>query len=167
MGKDPADPRREAWKLLLRAYRLVIDRLEEELLAGRGLPLSWYDVLVQLAATPDRRLSMKHLAHSVLLSPSGVTRLVDRMEDAGFVERRHCPQDRRMWFVLLTDAGFRELRDSAPLHLSGIEEHFTQHLTEAEAETLVVLLARIIEGLQGSSPPLAGATSAPLEPPTS
>lgn len=166
MAKDVPDRRLEAWKSFLRAYRLLVDRLEEELLTGRGLPLSWYDVLVQLEAAPERRLSMKHLARSVLLSPSGVTRLIDRMEDAGFVKRWHCPQDRRMWFVLLTDAGARELQDSAPLHLRGIEEHFTRHLTEAEAETLALGLSRMIEALQPSTP-IAEPESAGLQPPSS
>jgi DNA-binding MarR family transcriptional regulator len=148
MGDQPDKTRLASWKAFLKAYRGVLDRLEEELLTGRGLSLSWYDVLVQLAGAPDRRLSMRQLAESVLLSPSGVTRLVDKMEDAGFVARMRCPHDRRIWFVILTDAGLEELRSSAPMHLEGVERHFARHLSKAEANMLTTALTRMSDALQ-------------------
>ncbi|WP_242424620.1 MarR family winged helix-turn-helix transcriptional regulator, partial [Frankia sp. EI5c] len=95
-----------AWRRLLRAHAHVTRLLEAELDAAHQLPLAYYDVLVQLSEAPNHQLRMSELAHRVLLSRSGLTRLVDRMERDGLVERRACPSDARGTLATLTEAGF-------------------------------------------------------------
>lgn len=136
-----------AWRSFLTAHARVTEVLERELLAERGLPLTWYDVLVQLNEAPDRRLRMHELASRVLLSRAGLTRLVDRMTTAGYVERVPCPDDRRGTFVAITPAGRQQNVDSAPCHLSGVREHFTRHLTDQELATLETGFDRVLESL--------------------
>ncbi len=133
----------DAWKALLSTQRALLDRLGEELRLEHGLPLSWYDVLVQLNSSAGRRLRMNELAASVLLTPSGLTRLVDRLEGEGLVRRESCPTDRRGAEVVLTEEGHARLRDASPTHLRGIERHFARHLSDDDAETLLTALHRI------------------------
>ncbi|MFP4312021.1 MAG: MarR family winged helix-turn-helix transcriptional regulator [Nitriliruptoraceae bacterium] len=134
-----------AWRAFLESYAVTLDLLERELKVGAELPLTWYDVLVQLAEAPDGRLRMQDLADAVLLSKSGVTRLVDRMERSGLVERTRCADDRRGTFAALTPAGRERLRGAAPTHLAGVQAHFAAHLDDQEAATLARLLSRIAE----------------------
>ncbi len=133
------------WRLFLRAHATVIRDLETELLVEQGLPLSFYDVLVQLVEAPGRRLRMTELADRVMLSRSGLTRLVDRLARAGLVERQACEGDARGTFTVLTDAGVERLRKAAPTHLRGIEEHMTSRLAPEELAELGDLLSRLLE----------------------
>ena len=139
------DQRLETWKLFLESYRRVLDTLDDDLKAKQGLPLAWFDVLAQLFSAPERRLRMSQLASSILLSKSGLTRLVDRMEAEGLVERASSPTDRRGSFAVLTPRGEQAFRAAAPVHLDGVQRHFGRHLTEAEAKTL----ARAFEKIRG------------------
>src|SRR5919205_752780 len=123
---DPAQL--SAWRLLLEAHATTTELLEHELVVERGLPLSRYDVLLNLAESPDGRLRMQELSASVLLSKSGLSRVVDRMEESGLVRRERSEDDRRGWFAVLTDHGRSTLRRAAPVHLRGIQEHFARHL---------------------------------------
>lgn len=134
-----------AWSLFLQTHRRVLDQLADELEAQRGLSLPWYDVLIQLYKAPEHRLRMNDLAGSVLLSKSGLTRLIDRMEKAGLVERASCPSDRRGWFAVLTPRGEEVFKEAAPVHLDGIARHFTDHLTPNEARAMVDAFERILE----------------------
>ncbi len=136
------------WRAFLRAHARVMERLERELEDGHGMALSWYDVLVQLSEAPAGRLRMNDLARAVLLSRAGLTRLVDRMASAGMVEREACEQDRRGTFVVMTPDGRSALRRAAPLHLRGVQEHFTDLVTAAELETLEAALGRIASRLE-------------------
>ncbi len=136
----------QAWRAFLGAHAAVMRALEDDL-PEDGLPLSWYDVLVQLEAA-GVPLRMQELADRLVLSRSGVTRLIDRMEAAGLVERQPCPTDRRGTFAALTDAGGRRLREESPGHLEGIQRHFARHLTEDEARALSSALGRIGSALQ-------------------
>jgi DNA-binding MarR family transcriptional regulator len=146
---DPAQL--AAWRLLLEAHATVTELLEHELVAERGLPLSRYDVLLNLAEAPGGRLRMQELSSSVLLSKSGLSRLVDRMVEAGLVRRERCEDDRRGWFAVLTDQGRSALRRAAPVHLRGIHEHFTRHLTPDEIQTVTAALARVVAAARASS----------------
>lgn len=101
----PSDWRIEVWRSFLRAHSQVVRRLERDLTAEAGLPLAWYDVLLQLAEAPDRRLRMAELADSVLLSRSGLTRLVDRLQAAGLVQRGADERNRSIVTVEATEAG--------------------------------------------------------------
>jgi DNA-binding MarR family transcriptional regulator len=87
---------------------------------------------------------MQELSASVLLSKSGLSRLVDRMVEAGLVRRERCQDDRRGWFAVLTDQGRSALRRAAPVHLRGIQEHFARHLEPAEVEVLTAALSRVM-----------------------
>jgi DNA-binding MarR family transcriptional regulator len=135
-----------AWEAFLRAHATVVRRLEAELLAEHDLPLAWYDVLVQLAQAADRQLRMSELADRVLLSRSGVTRLVDRMAADGLVARQSCPTDQRGTLAVLTPAGLDRLRAASGTHLRGVREHVTDRLTDEELSTLAGLLSRLLPG---------------------
>jgi DNA-binding MarR family transcriptional regulator len=110
--------------------------LEVELLAEQDLPLASYDVLVQLAEAPDRRLRMTELADAVLLSRSGVTRLVDRLEKGGLVARCPVESDGRGVAARLTDAGLDRLRTASRTHLRGVAHHFVNRLDEPDLRVL-------------------------------
>lgn len=138
------DPRRlDAWRAFLRAHAVVTDTLDRELQAERDLPLAWYDVLLNLSEADDGRLRMRDLADRVMLSRSGLTRLVDRMATAGLVSRRPDPDDRRGTLACLTDAGMQTLRRAAPVHLRGVQEHFARHIGDDEALVLRQALERV------------------------
>ncbi len=132
------------WRTFLRAHAEVTRRLEAELVAEHELPLAWYDVLLQLAEAPDRRLRMTELADRALLSRSGLTRLVDRLEQEGLVARAACPSDARGLFAVLTEGGLARLRAAAPTHLRGIGEHMTGRFSAGELEALGGLVARLL-----------------------
>lgn len=142
----------DAWRTFLEAHAAVLRPLERELEAECALPLTWYDVLLQINAAPGKRPRMQQLARAVLLSKSRITRLVDSMETAGLVRRDACPEDKRGAQVALTLEGQRRLRAAAPIHLRGIAEHFSQHLTPDEAATLAAALAKVVLANAGGEP---------------
>lgn len=133
-----------AWRSFLEAHAAVTDALSRELEEERGLPLPWYDVLVQLQEAPRGELRMAELARSVLLSKSGLTRLIDRMERDGLVERRTCVDDGRGLLAVMLPKGRDVLRKAAPVHLRGIDEHFTSHLTDAEAKAVRAAFNKVL-----------------------
>jgi DNA-binding MarR family transcriptional regulator len=120
------------WSLFLRAHAALVRRLDQELTEATGLPLTWYDVLLELNAAPGRRLRMRELGERVVLSRSRVSRVVDELAGKGMVRREPEPADRRGAYAVLTDAGRAALRRSAPVYLAGIEEHFARHLSERQ-----------------------------------
>jgi DNA-binding MarR family transcriptional regulator len=138
-GRPAPRPTREqlaAWRAFLRAHSSITRALEAELEAEQDLSLASYDVLVQLAEAPDRRLRMTELADAVLLSRSGVTRLVDRLEKSGLVARCRVASDGRGVAARLTEAGLDRLRTAARTHLRGVAQHFVNRLDEADLRTL-------------------------------
>jgi DNA-binding MarR family transcriptional regulator len=141
---DPlTDQEFEAWKAFLRAHSAVLRVLDAELEAEQGVPLTYFDVLIQLSRAGGR-LRMSDLADAVLLSRSGITRLVDRMGRDGLVRREPCPTDRRALYAVLTPEGEKALQNALPVHLRGIAEHFARHLSEREAKTLSAALGRLV-----------------------
>jgi DNA-binding MarR family transcriptional regulator len=146
MGKGINEERMAAWMALLQTHATVVGGLEEALLAQRNLPLPWFEVLVQLTAQPDGRLPMQELARSVLLSKSGVTRLVDRMADAGLVLRGACESDRRVVYATVTDRGRALLTEAMPVFVDGFERSFSRHLSAADAKALRGLLLQVLAG---------------------
>ncbi|CAN5354489.1 MarR family transcriptional regulator [soil metagenome] len=125
-----------AWSAFLRTHATVVRRLERAVEAQTGLPLSWYDVLLELNAADERRLRMQPLAERVVLSRTRVSRLVDEMVGAGMVDKLPDPADRRATFAAITDRGRKALRTAAPVYLAGIEEHFSSHLRRKQLETI-------------------------------
>jgi DNA-binding MarR family transcriptional regulator len=142
---DLSDAQMLAWRRFLRAHALVTRRLEGDLLTEQNLPLASYDVLVQLVEAPARRLRMSELAERVLLSRSGLTRLVDRLEREGLVRREACEDDARGLFTVLTDDGVARLRAATPTHLRGVAEHAVGRLDDSEAAQLSTLLDRMLD----------------------
>lgn len=143
----PSDAEVAAWRSFITAYSRVTGVLERELQAEQNMPLTWYDVLVVLIEAPEHQLRMHDLAEQVLLSRAGLTRLIDRMVAAGFVERIPCPEDRRGTYVRITEAGKAANLAAAPVHLGGVREHFTRHLSARDLAGLKTATDRILQGL--------------------
>ncbi len=148
MATKPDERRLSAWRALLASHAALVDRLGEELQEEKGLPLPWYEVLLFLNRAPNGHMRMGELAGSLLLTPSGITRLVDRMEAEDLVKRMQCPSDRRGWNAVITPAGRARLRAASPVHLRGVEEHFGRHLTDEEADLLADALGRVLGELR-------------------
>jgi len=140
-----------AWRGMLRVHSALTKALDAQLEAEHGLPLSHYEVLVYLAAAPERRMRMSELAESILLSRSGLTRLVDRLEREGLIMRQTCAHDARGAFAALTDAGAEQLAVARRTHLAGVRALFLDHLSEEEQELLGELWARMLPGV-GEAP---------------
>jgi DNA-binding MarR family transcriptional regulator len=136
---DPA-----AWAALLRVHAALVPVLDRELQAACGLPLTWYDVLLELNAAPDRRLSMGRLGELAGVSRSRVSRVVDQLVAEGLVVREGNPDDRRSAYAAITEAGRARLRAAAPVYLGGIERHFTSRMTAAEAATVAGALEKVL-----------------------
>jgi DNA-binding MarR family transcriptional regulator len=134
----------QAFAALLRGHMSATKQLNGQLVADHGLTLSDYSVLLQLAWAPDRRMRRVDLADRILLTASGVTRLLDGLEDQGFVGRAACDSDRRVVYAVLTDRGLEKLREAAVTHVAQIETLFGARFEEGELDTLVGLLARLV-----------------------
>jgi DNA-binding MarR family transcriptional regulator len=139
------DDRVAAWRALLLAHSGAVRAIEADLANARTIPLSWYDVLLELNSAPARRLRMQDLAARVLLSRTRVSRLVDEIDRAGLVERLPDPDDGRATFAAITAKGREELRRTAPRYLASIEEHFTSLFTPQEQSQLTALLQRVAD----------------------
>jgi DNA-binding MarR family transcriptional regulator len=135
-----------AWRGLLRVHSALVRELDAELLAAHDLPLSSYDVLIYLRDAPGRRLRMAELADSVLLSRSGVTRLVDRLEREGLIVRDTCTSDGRGLYAVLTDKGEEMLAAARPTHLGGVRERFLRHFSDDELRQLARYWERVQPG---------------------
>jgi DNA-binding MarR family transcriptional regulator len=132
-----------AWRGMLHVHTALVRALDAELEATHGLPLTSYEVLLFLATAPGRRLRMAELADRVLLSRSGMTRMVDRLEREGYIQRDTCCDDKRGSFAVLTDAGAELLAQARPTHLAGVRERFLRHFEEDELERMSAFWSRI------------------------
>lgn len=141
------DPRLDVWRAFLKAHARLFRRLDEELRDEHGVSLPEYDALLQIGQAPGRRLRMSQLAERVLLSKSGVTRLVDRLVLDGYVERSQCSHDARGAEAVLTTVGLERLREAASTHLRGIERYFLSAVDAADLATL----ARTMESVSRTS----------------
>ncbi len=132
------------WRSFLEAHSTVVKYLERRMQEQHSLPLAWWDVLQQLADGPEGRLRMGELAESVLLTRSGITRLVDRMIAAGLVVREACPGDRRGYFAVITQEGKDTIEKVGPDHSKDAWEVFLGHITEEEAASLEQVFKRVL-----------------------
>ena len=144
---SPRDPRIATWRDFLVVHARLQRILDQELRAAHDISLAEYDALLVLAAAPGHRLRMHQLADQVLLSRSGVTRLIDRLVADRSVERSHCATDARGAEAVLTRAGLNRLRDASGTHLRGIGEHFLDTLSDDELAGLGRAMAAILAGL--------------------
>ena len=137
------DEKVKLFGLLLETNARLSRSLGLELEAECDLPLAWFDVLLQLRRSPDGRLKMTEIAEAIVHSSGGTTRLVDRIQEAGLVERQSCPSDRRAIHVAITDAGNAKLDEALAVHLEYLDESLAKHLNEQERVTLTALLTKL------------------------
>ena len=140
-----------AWRGLLRVHSRLVKALDAELEATHGLAVTSYEVLMYLADSPDGRLRMHDLASSVLLSRSGLTRLVDRLEREGLLRRETCESDARGAFAVLTEGGRSKLAAARRTHLDGVRRMFVEHLSEDELDGLGEIWDKVVPGVHDGS----------------
>lgn len=131
------------WIRLLRSHAALTRELSARLEAAHGLSLRDYDVLVQLYTAPDRQMRRIDLARTVILSPSGVTRLLEGLERAGWVAKHHCASDNRVTYAVLTEAGVTKFEEARATHVADVEELFSSRFSADEYEQLAELLGRL------------------------
>lgn len=139
------DPRLGSWRAFLQAHARVARRLDEELRAEHDLSVAEYDTLLNIAEAPGRRIRMRQLAERVVLSKSGITRLIDRLVADGLVERSSCVSDARGAEAVLTDAGLVRLRSASRTHLRGIADHFIDVLDEDQLEAVEAAMQAVAD----------------------
>ena len=133
-----------AWRGLLRVHAQLSKALDAQLIAEHGLPLSSYEVLMHLSDAEGGRMRMNELASSVLLSRSGLTRLVDRLEREGYLERCSCAHDARGAFAVLTLAGREKVEAARTTHLAGVRELFLSRFTDEELDAMGAAMDRVL-----------------------
>jgi len=135
-----------AWRGFLRVHSGIVRELNTELELTHALPLAHYEVLFHLDGAPCGKLTMSELAQSVLLSQSGVTRLVDRLVRSGLVVREGCSEDRRVMYARLTDEGRAALCEARPTLIEGVRQRFLAHFADAELDVLADAWERLRPG---------------------
>ena len=133
-----------AWAALLRVHATLVPILDRQLQRAHGLPLSWYDLLLELDATPDGRLTMGRLGELAVLSRSRVSRMVDELVQAGLARKEANPDDRRSAYAVITPRGRQRRRQAAPTYLAAIEREFTARLSAREAQAIASGLAKVL-----------------------
>ena len=148
----PEDPAVDAWRGLLVAHSRLVPAVEADLRAAGQVPLSWYDVLLELNAAPERRLRMSELGQRVVLSRTRVSRIVDELAAAGLVERQPDQADGRSSFAVLTSAGRDALRRAWPVYREAIHRHLAAGLSVPQCRELALLLDHVIKGAETIGP---------------
>lgn len=152
-----SDPRLNTWRDFLHAHARLLRKLDEELHEAHGLSMAEYDALLQLANAPERRLRMSVLADRVLLSRSGITRLVDRLVADGMVIRSACTTDARGAEAALTTAGMDRLRSASRTHLDGVQAYFLGVIEEDDRAAMQRALESVADHLDSHGAPDVGA----------
>jgi len=132
-----------AWVGLLRGHAALTRALNADLVTDHGLTLSDYEVLLRLSRAPERKMRRVDLAEQVLLTASGITRLLDGLQASGYVDKAACSSDARVTYAVLTAAGHEKLRSAAGLHVAGIHAMFAERYSDDEMATLAELLSRL------------------------
>ena len=135
-----------AWVGLLRGHAALTRAVNADLVADHGLTLSDYEVLLRLSRAPERKMRRVDLAEQVLLTASGITRLLDGLQASGYVDKAACSSDARVTYAVLTDAGHDKLRSAAEVHVADIRAKFAERYSDAEMATLAELLGRLDGG---------------------
>lgn len=143
----------DAWVAFLRSHAAITRELSAQLQRKHGLTISDYEVLLHLSRAAEGKLRRVDLAERVVLSASGITRLLEGLEGGGLVERASCASDARVSYAKLTDAGREKLREAAVTHLAGIDELFNGRYSDSELATLAALLERLPRTGAECSPP--------------
>jgi DNA-binding MarR family transcriptional regulator len=133
----------DAWVNLLRAHAVTTRQFNAELLVAHGLTINDFDVLAQLARAPEQALKRIELSERVLLTPSGITRLLKGLEEAGYVSNRPCAEDARVTYAVLTPEGEKKLAEARKTHIESVRALFSERFGEDELATLAELLERL------------------------
>jgi DNA-binding MarR family transcriptional regulator len=149
---EPLDPV-AAWRAVLLAQSRALRAIERDLAEASVIPITWYDVLLELRGADGGCLRMQDLGMRVVLSRTRVSRLVTELEDAGLVTRITDPDDGRATLATITDDGRAAFRRAAPVYLAGIEEHFTRHITEREQRVITRGLQRVVDAHEAAIDP--------------
>lgn len=157
MGEVLDDVRLTTMGLFFEAHAGIKAAFERRLEADVGLPVQWFEVLLRLARTPGHRLRMSELAAQSSVTPSGLTRVVDRLCDAGLVVRESCPTDRRSWYATLTPEGLECIEKAVPVHLDHIEDVVASTLSPAEMDELAAIMRKLRDA---TNPAAAGGVGA-------
>jgi DNA-binding MarR family transcriptional regulator len=140
-----------AWSAFFVAHALAVQKIEKSLLAHAPLSLYEYDVLLTIDRSPEKKLRYSELASRSLFTKSGITRIMKRLEERGFIDRRKCESDGRGVFAELNKSGGKALKDTWTIYSKGILEIFDPALTQAEAKALESILGKIIDEVNGSA----------------
>jgi DNA-binding MarR family transcriptional regulator len=143
---EPQDEALRTVNAVLNTNRVITEAMEKRLRAEAGLSLAQYEVLYRLDEAPDGRLRMVDITRQLRVSKSGVTQLVDRLEEAGLVKRESCATDRRLTYAKLTDLGADALRRGQPACHPVVQEHFARHLTKQDMDGVRTALSKVLEG---------------------
>lgn len=141
----------EAWRSYLQSHASILRELDASLVAEHGITTRDYEALLYLAQAPERSLAMSALAERTMLTRSGITRLIDGLVEAGWIERVPCEKDARVSYARLTDSGYEKLRDAGCAHVAAIRRLFLEHFTAPETEQLAELLGRLPGAGHGES----------------
>ncbi|MCK5875297.1 MAG: MarR family transcriptional regulator [Alcanivoracaceae bacterium] len=141
--KRHATPHFLAWARLLRAHKVLLEKVQADLSAADLPPLEWYDLLLELDMAEGNRLRLYDLGQRMVLSRSNLTRLCDRLEKEGLISREQCAEDRRGLFAALTQKGAELRRAMWPIYKRSVEQHFSAHISEQEATELAAVLLRV------------------------
>jgi DNA-binding MarR family transcriptional regulator len=133
----------EAWRDYLKSHATILRGLDAELVAEHGITTRDYEVLLYLSQAERRHLAMSALAERTMLTRSGITRLVDGLVGATFIERKACPNDARVSYAQLTDVGYEKLREASRSHIEGVRRLFVERFSDDELHTLAELLSRL------------------------
>lgn len=142
----------QAWGSLLQVHAALVPELDRRLREETGLPLAWYDVLLELSASRDHRLTMSQLGERAVLSRSRVSRVVDDLVAAGLARREAHPDDARSAHAVITEAGLARFHHAAPIYVAGIDELFAGALTVPDLQRLRSLLQRVLDRHDGALP---------------
>lgn len=158
MGRSLETAKGSVWALFLTAHAVLVEEIETRLAREALPPLGWYDVMWALERAPEQRLRMNELAHQVVLSRSNLTRLIDRLEQAGLVQRQRSEDDRRGAFAVLTAQGKAMRKRMWPVYQASIRDLFEEVISESEAAAMGKALRRLLDRARSSTGPAARVT---------
>jgi len=151
MGRSLESTKGSVWALFLTTHAVVVEAIERRFAQAELPPLAWYDVLWTLEQAPEQRLRMSELAERVVLSRSNLTRLVDRLEHAGLVQRERSVEDGRGAYAVLVPQGHALRRRMWPVYQAGIRQLFESRLSAAEADSMGAVLRRVLDAARAQS----------------
>jgi DNA-binding MarR family transcriptional regulator len=139
-----------AWRDLLAYHSEVMFRIERELKAAGAIPLASYDILIELETAAEKRLRLYDLAEACILTKSGITKIVNTLENQNLLKRERCPSDKRGFFAVITEQGGLAVRKTWPIYRGCIQNYFTSVLSETEVAQLGKILPKLRKSLPGS-----------------